>query len=277
MAKVVINTGGTNNVKITADDPNKIVKVITAGPKGDKGEDGAAFTGTLTGSLNVSGAIVLVGSFSASNSVTAQSFTGSLFGTASYYNELDPIFSLLSGSFATTGSNLFVGNEIVSGTLSVVGTSTYIGDAQFTGSVNISGSLVVNNQNVLSLLSIFKQTGSFYATTNDLQITGSTKLKGDLLVNGLISGNFYGNGDNLWFTRLGTSQSADSNLVIGNYFNNYAFKQTTTFKNAEVIVSGNFTIADNGVLILEPKSVAPTPITGGIYYQLNDGFYVTEV
>ena len=31
---------------------------------------------------------------------------------------------------------------------------------------------------------IFQQTGSFYATTNDLQITGSLKIVGDLLVEG---------------------------------------------------------------------------------------------
>jgi hypothetical protein len=31
---------------------------------------------------------------------------------------------------------------------------------------------------------IFKQTGSYYATTNDLQITGSVKIVGDLLVEG---------------------------------------------------------------------------------------------
>lgn len=31
---------------------------------------------------------------------------------------------------------------------------------------------------------IFQQTGSFYATTNDLQITGSVKIVGDLLVEG---------------------------------------------------------------------------------------------
>lgn len=31
---------------------------------------------------------------------------------------------------------------------------------------------------------IFQQTGSFYATTNDLQVTGSLKIVGDLLVEG---------------------------------------------------------------------------------------------
>ena len=31
---------------------------------------------------------------------------------------------------------------------------------------------------------MFRETGSFYATTNDLQVTGSMRIKGDLIVDG---------------------------------------------------------------------------------------------
>ena len=60
-------------------------------------------------------------------SLVANSFTGSLLGTASwaqsasqaisasYYQETDPIFTAKSASLATTGSNIFVGNQVVSG------------------------------------------------------------------------------------------------------------------------------------------------------------------
>jgi hypothetical protein len=53
--------------------------------------------------------------------VNAPSFTGSLYGTASlaasasYYQETDPIFVALSGSFATTGSNTFQGTQTITG------------------------------------------------------------------------------------------------------------------------------------------------------------------
>ena len=59
MAKVTVNTeenkvtvlseGTTKTVTVKAADQNRIIKVLTPGPKGDKGQDGAAFTGTLTG------------------------------------------------------------------------------------------------------------------------------------------------------------------------------------------------------------------------------------
>ena len=75
MAKVNVNTeenivtvltdGSIKTVKVTESNQNRIVKVQTPGPKGDPGKDGAAFTGTLTGSLNISGAINLQGSMSA--------------------------------------------------------------------------------------------------------------------------------------------------------------------------------------------------------------------
>ena len=82
MAKVTVNTeenkvtvlseGTTKTVTVKAADQNRIIKVLTPGPKGEKGQDGDAFNGTLTGSLNVSGAINLIGNFSSSGNVTAQ-------------------------------------------------------------------------------------------------------------------------------------------------------------------------------------------------------------
>lgn len=37
---------------------------------------------------------------------------------------------------------------------------------------------------LVNKVGIFRQTGSFYATTNDLQVTGSMRIKGDLIVDG---------------------------------------------------------------------------------------------
>ena len=77
-----------------------------------------SFTGSFVG--------VLVGT--ASNATTAsyiqnaqtasyvlQSVSSSFATTASYFNETDPIFVAKSGSFATTGSNIFKGSQTISG------------------------------------------------------------------------------------------------------------------------------------------------------------------
>lgn len=50
------------------------------------------------------------------------------------------------------------------------------GSGAFTGSLNISGSYFLNNTNILDLIQtsgIFRQTGSFFNTTNNVGITGS--------------------------------------------------------------------------------------------------------
>jgi len=50
------------------------------------------------------------------------------------------------------------------------------GSGGFTGSLDITGSLFLNNvdlSNLIATSGIFKQTGSFYNTTNNIGITGS--------------------------------------------------------------------------------------------------------
>ena len=59
--------------------------------------------------------------------------------------------------------------------------SNLSGSANLTGSLNVSGSIVLNDfdLDVVVDSSIFRRTGSFYATTNDLEVTGSLKLSFD--------------------------------------------------------------------------------------------------
>lgn len=67
----------------------------------------------FTSSINQFTASYNTGSFSGS-------FTGSLRGTAStasYYQEIDPIFVAKSASLATTGSNIFIGDQTISGSI----------------------------------------------------------------------------------------------------------------------------------------------------------------
>jgi len=58
------------------------------------------------------------------------------------------------------------------------------GDGTLSGSLHLSGSFFLNDINILQEVQqsgIFKQTGSFWATTNNLQLTGSfgIELDGD--------------------------------------------------------------------------------------------------
>ena len=108
----------------------------------------ASTTFPYTGSAIISGSLIVTGSVSA----TQGGFTGSLFGTsswaysASYYNEIDPVFVAKSASLATTGSNIFRGNQtitgsfLVSGAIDFVGDLHHIGTKSLTGSLNVSGS-----------------------------------------------------------------------------------------------------------------------------------------
>jgi hypothetical protein len=52
-------------------------------------------------------------------------------------------------------------------------------DGQLSGSLYLSGSFFLNNVDILNQVQesgIFRQTGSYWATTNDIQITGSFKI-----------------------------------------------------------------------------------------------------
>jgi len=60
--------------------------------------------------------------------------------TASYYNEKDPIFTSLSASLATTGSNTFIGNQTITGSLLVSGSGITV-----TGSLNIGPSTITTS------------------------------------------------------------------------------------------------------------------------------------
>ena len=78
------------------------------------------------------------------------------------------------------------------------------------------------------------------------------------------------------FNFLIADQPNETSLIIGNSFNNYEFKQETTFKNGDVVVSGSTTITNDGILILEPHDTPPTPVSGGVYYSMEGFFFLGE-
>jgi hypothetical protein len=80
--------------------------------------------------------------------------------------ELDPVFVALSGSLATTGSNVFIGNQTVTGSLFTSGSNTLIGSTTLTGSLSITGSTIQTGNNTL------------IGTTT---LTGSIFMSGDII------------------------------------------------------------------------------------------------
>jgi len=91
---------------------------------------------------------------------------------------------------------------------------------------------------------------------------------------GSFTGSFVGDGSELTFTTLNTSQSSDSQLLIGNKYNNYQYKQTTIFKNGDVIISGSTTITEDGVLVLKPRSTPSSSVAGTIFYSSSGELYL---
>lgn len=166
--------------------------------------------------------------------------------------------------------------ETYSGSYTGSFSGSFIGDAS--GLINIPAAGVVGLQlnqiasgdvtaSVSSGVTAFKifDSGSgvdFLSLDNNgkLWITGS--ISSSLIFGQVVSGS------ELFFTKLSTSQSVDSQLVIGNAYGNYSNKQTTIFKNGDVILSGS--------MVLQPQSSAPTAVSGGIYFSTDGYFYLSD-
>lgn len=61
---------------------------------------------------------------------------------------------------------------------SLNGAPIFTGSLYVSGSVNVTGSLTVDGIDIVDA-SIFRRTGSYYSTTNDLKVTGSLQLELD--------------------------------------------------------------------------------------------------
>lgn len=139
-------------------------------------------------------------------------------------------------------------------------------DISFFKDVQVSGSVIVS------------QSLSFGSSESDNHVvTGSLLIQGDIISSGNVSIQELDIYDRLLFRAsnnfIFTSQSNDTELTIGNQYNNYEYKQTTTFKNAEVVVSGSLTLTE-GVLIFQPKDTEPDVVDGGMYYSSNGSFFL---
>jgi hypothetical protein len=107
----------------------------------------------FTGSVNISGSLIINGS----------SFTAATSGT--------------SGSSGTAGTSGSSGSDGTSGTSGSSGTAGTSGSSGSSGTAGTSGSSGSSGD------SLFAETGSFWATTNDIQITGSLSISSQLGIN----------------------------------------------------------------------------------------------
>ena len=171
---------------------------------------------------------------------------------SSSLNERIDILETFSGSYTGSFSGAFFGDA--SGLVNipaggVVGLQlNQIASGDVTASVSSGGTSfrIFDTKDLLSL-----------DDTGKLWVTGS--VSASLIFGQVVSGS------ELIFNKLSTSQSSDSQLVIGNSFGDYANKQTTIFKNGDVILSGS--------LILEAKN-NPLAIAGGLIYSSSNEFYL---
>jgi hypothetical protein len=175
---------------------------------------------------------------------------------SSSLNERIDVLEAFSGSYTGSFSGSFFGDA--SGLVNipaggVVGLQlNQIASGDVTASVSSGGTAFRIFDNSGDLLSFSDQ--------GKLWVTGS--ISASLIFGQVVSGS------ELIFTKLSTSQSSDSQLVIGNIYNNYTNKQTTIFKNGDVILSGS--------MVLQPQSSAPTAVSGGIYFSTDGYFYLSD-
>lgn len=162
--------------------------------------------------------------------------------------------------------------EAYSGSYTGSFSGAFFGDAS--GLINIpAGGVVGLELNQIASGDVTASVGDgasafrIFNTQNDLLELNDN---GKLWVTGSISASLiFGqivSGSELIFNKLSTSQSSDSQLIIGNSYGNYVNKQTTIFKNSDVIVSGSIT--------LQPQQITPTIVSGGIFYSSSGEFFV---
>lgn len=149
-------------------------------------------SGNLTGSLNLSGSQTISGDLTVDGKVTAQEYHSEVISASIFFESGSSLFGnsfddthTFTGSVNITGS-LFVNNtdllaafESASALTGVEGGDGLLGGGT-TGNVIIS--LDTGSAHFTEALAaianagIFKQTGSIWATTNDLEVSGSITL-----------------------------------------------------------------------------------------------------
>ena len=131
-----------------------------------------------------------------------------------------------TGSFATTGSNIFRGDQTVTGSLFTTGSNTLIGSTTLTGSLNVSGSTTqVGNNSLLGNTTLSGSiiiSGAFGTNNPTVQIYGDTTHNGYIRfdpvtsnINTSISASYIyvsGSTNDLYFSQNGNGYSNTTRL-----------------------------------------------------------------
>jgi hypothetical protein len=156
--------------------------------------------------------------------------------------ELDPVFVALSGSLATTGSNVFIGNQTVTGSLFTSGSNTLIGSTTLTGSFNVSGSTLQSGNNTLIGNTILSGSilvsGSSHFNNSVFVVTGSTSVLGNFNVRGASVFS------NTTFTVTGSQYFTGSSFINGNQSltgNSQITGSLNVIGNVNVVSGSSFT------------------------------------
>jgi len=146
----------------------------TSGSSGTSGVDGVSGTSGTSGSNGTDGSSGSNGTdgTSGSSGISGVDGTDGSSGTSG----VDGV----SGTSGTSGSNGTDGTSGSNGTDGTSGSSGTSGVDGVSGTSGTSGSNGTDGSSGTSGDSLFAQTGSMWATTNDVEITGSLKIKGTL-------------------------------------------------------------------------------------------------
>ena len=239
----------------------------------------------ITGNLTVNGNTTSIGNFENTGNLTNTGYLTnngnvSITGNTSTTGDLD-----VTGNITGSGNLKLDGDIELGGGLSIVG-GTSTGDLDVTGDITGSGNLKVNGDldvgagltiagdDIFSVVrenGIFRQTGSFYNTTENIGITGSTALSGSFFINGedfydLISAQTL-------FTQTGSFYNTRENIGVSGSFFVDLDGVSDTFQ-VNVNGSERIKVNEEGVFILSDFSSAPTAQEGGIFFSSSGDFFV---
>ena len=179
-----------------------------------------------------------------------------------------------TGLLSNVGNVSIAGNTTNTGDLLVTGDITGSGNLKIGGDVDVANGLTIAGDDIFSIVrekSIFRQTGSFYNTSENIGISGSTALSGSLFINGE---DFYEliNAQTL-FTQTGSFYNTVNDIKItGSFF----VDLNGTDDTFQVSVNGSERVKVNeeGVFTLSDFASTPTITTGGIFFSSSGDFFV---
>ena len=234
-----------------------------------------ALTGNLTvngnttsiGNINNTGQLTNIGNVSITGNTTS---TGDLDVTG----DITGSGNLKLGGNVQLGGGLDIQGEASTGDLDVTGNITGSGNLKIGGDVDVANGLTVGGDDIFNIVrekGIFRQTGSFYNTSENIGITGSTALSGSLFINGE---DFYDliNAQTL-FTQTGSFFNTVNDIKItGSFFVDLNGIDDTFQVN--VNGSERVKVNEEGVFILSDFESTPTVEEGGIFFSSSGDFFV---